>query len=339
MQQAPDGLFGYGDPRGSVDLRTILSSYLARVRGVLAPREQICVSTGFAQALRLACDIFRAKGIRRVAIEDPSHPQMRNLITRAGMALMPIPVDEQGIRVDELAKSGARAVVVGPAHQYPLGVVMSPQRRAALVRWARDRDGLIVEDDYDAEFRYDRAPIGAVQGLAPEYVLHVGTVSKSLAPGLRLGWLSAPSKLVSTVMEIKSTYDIHSPVLDQLTIAHLIETGRFDRHIRKVRQQYRARRDTIVEAITAKFPDVRVRGISAGIHVLVELPSDISEDAAVSCAAAHSVRCVGLAGHYAIPGPRTPGLVLGYTSTAPHSLGPAIRALLRGLEDARCAAR
>ncbi|MGH8929211.1 MAG: PLP-dependent aminotransferase family protein [Egibacteraceae bacterium] len=193
LMELPDIDFGYGDPAGHTWLRVELSAYLGRVRALIAPPERIVVVNGFAQASRLIADVLTARGIRDIGVEDPGSVGLRAQLTQAGMRCLPVPVDRGGLRVDALARSPVRAVVVTPAHQFPTGVVMTADRRHALLAWARDTRGLVIEDDYDAEFRYDRSPVGALQGLGPDQVVHGGSVSKTLAPALRIGCWCYPS--------------------------------------------------------------------------------------------------------------------------------------------------
>ena len=201
-----------------------------------------------------------------MAFESPGYDETGRVASAiARVEMVPVPVDEQGVRVDALAESGARAVVVTPAHQWPTGVVLSPARRLELVRWAGERDGYVVEDDYDAEFRYDHDPVGAVQGLAPDRVVLIGTVSKSLAPAVRLGWMVAPAALVDRIGELKLHHDRGSSGLEQLVLARLLESGRFDRHLRRMRKVYAGKRDALVEALAEHAPTARLTGLAAGL--------------------------------------------------------------------------
>ena len=235
---APAEALTYGDPRGSRRLREVLAAYLRRVRGAVADPELIVVCAGFAQGLTLLLHALRRDGVRQVAFEDPGAVDRRESAWYWGDGAIAVAVDDHGVDVRTLDHTGARAVVLTPAHQSPTGVVLAPQRRQELVQWAAARDATIIEDDYDAEFRYDREPVGALQGLAPDRVALVGTVSKSLAPAVRLGWIVCPPRLVHAVAEAKDFHDRGSPGLDQLALATLIESGRFDRHLRHMRQVY-----------------------------------------------------------------------------------------------------
>jgi GntR family transcriptional regulator / MocR family aminotransferase len=308
---APAHRLGYLDGRGMPELRTALAAYLNRARGTCGAADDIVVSTGFAQGLQLVARTLRVAGARRIAVEDPWHPEYRAMLMEAGLEVVPIPVDGSGIIVDRLEEAGAAAVVVTPAHQYPTGAVLTPARRTALVAWADRHDATIIEDDYDAEFRYDRDPIGAMQGLGAERVVYAGTASKILAPGLRLGWLLTPRRLRDALARVKVAADQGSSALDQLAMADFVEHGELDRHLRRMRGVYRRRRDALLAAIAAHLPGWRPIGTSAGLHVLAWLPEGVDQD--------RSVRVAGEAGIGLHPvstafasGVSLPGVVFGY---------------------------
>lgn len=191
---------------------------------------------------------------------------------------MDLPVDELGLDVDALARADVQAVVLTPAHQHPTGVVLAPERRAALTAWLRSNDAIAVVDGYDAECRYDRPAVGALKGLAPVGVAYAGTASKVLAPGLRLGWLVVPPQLLDQVRNEKLLADQGSARIDQLAFAYFLEHGDLDRHVRRMRARYHTRRDRMIEALMTELPDAVVRGIAAGLHVTVELPAADDED-------------------------------------------------------------
>ena len=289
LRDTPDHMLSYGDPRGAPALRTALAGYLARARGVVAQPERIVVTGGAVQGLALLARVLADRGMPRVAVEDPSLPEHRIVLARHGAEVTPVPVDDEGLRVDRLAASGASAVVVTAAHQMPLGVALSVDRRAALLAWG----GLVVEDDYDAEFRYDRAPLGALQGLAPEQVAYLGSASKTLAPGLRLGWLVLPADLIDAVAREKRLADMGNDVIGQLAFARLIESGGYDRHLRVLRRRHRARRDAAIAAIERHLPGARVLGIAAGLHANILLARQIDVDAFTAACEARSVRVYG----------------------------------------------
>ncbi len=333
LAEAPDAILGYGDPEGPLEVRRELLAYLGRVRGVLADPSCVVVCSGLAQGLALVLRVLVQRGIGEVAVEDPGWPRGREFVVRAGLTPVPVGVDGEGLRVDEMAASGVRAVMVTPAHQFPTGVVLSPARRGALVEWARACDGIVIEDDYDAEFRYDREPLGALQGLAPDRVLYGGTVSKTLVPALRLAWLVVPPRLREELVEVKYADDRGSPALDQLTLARFIATGALDRHRRRCRAHYRVIRDRLVATLQREAPEVRVEGIAAGLHLLAWLAADADESAVVAAGARHSVGLYGLA-DYTSPGrPRPPALVVGYGGIARHGLDGALDALAGALAE------
>jgi GntR family transcriptional regulator/MocR family aminotransferase len=311
-RSAPTDAAGYGDPRGSQVLREILASYLRRVRGAESVADGLVISTGFAQGINLVFRALARSGVPRVAIEDPGDRDLDAAAARAGLEAVPVSVDERGIDVDALSASGAGAVVLTPAHQCPTGVVLAPERRQALVAWAVAADGWIIEDEYDAEFRYDRAPVGSLQGLAPDRVLSVGSVSKSLAPAMRLGWVASPARLGGLIAEEKHHADRGSPMLDQLAFARLLESGRYDRHLRRMRSVYAARRRAVVEALAEHAPDVRLGGLAAGFHAVAHLPGAADEQAIVAAARDRSIGLYGMSGYRADHATEPAQLVLGF---------------------------
>jgi GntR family transcriptional regulator/MocR family aminotransferase len=290
------------------------------------------LSTGFAQGLRLVCRVLRQRGLRAVAIEDPCHTEQREAVHAAGLRARPIPVDEGGLRVDRLRAlpGDVGAVFVTPAHQFPTGAVLAPERRAALLEWAAARGALVVEDDYDAEYRYDREPIGALQGLAPERVVHAGSASKTLAPALRLGWVALPADLVAEVAAVKREEDLGSPALDQLAFADFLERGELDRHLRRMRQLYRRRRDALVAALRARLPRWRIHGVAAGLHLMADVGAGVDERALVEAAARRSVGVYGVRPHRARPGP--PALLLGYGALPEPDIAEGVARLAAALK-------
>lgn len=321
--------FGYGDPLGHPGLRRALAGYLRRTRGVLAEPEQVIVGAGFAHLLAWWADVARARGVRTVAFEDPSLPWLREVAAGAGLRVAGVAVDDCGLRVGDL---DAPAVVVGPAHQYPLGVTLAPERRAVLAR--RAMDGLLVlEDDYDGEFRFDRRPVGALQAMAPEHIGYAGTASKTLAPGLRLAWLVVPPRLVRGFREAAPALGGQLPsVLEQLVLADLIETGGYDRHVRRMRAAYRRRRDRVLAAVDPAL--VQPGGIAAGLHVALRFPPDGPEDVAITRAARRNSLDVGLlAPNWIDPAAGARGIVVGFAAPAEHAFTPALSALRATLAD------
>ncbi|MEU9571956.1 PLP-dependent aminotransferase family protein [Streptomyces massasporeus] len=272
LAELPHQELGYPDPRGLPRLRSALAELLARRRGVVADPERVVVVSGVAQATALLGFALHARGVRAVGVEDPGSPQHDALYASAGVSAVALPLDDEGVALEPLRSSGVRAVVTTPAHQFPTGLAYSARRRAELLDWARSVDGIVLEDDYDGDFRYDRAPVGALQGLDPDHVAYTGSVSKSLAPGLRLGWLLVPESWTEEVVERKRTMDLGHPALDQALFAWFLERGDYDRQLRRCQRAYRDRRDALVAALDAHFPGSEVSGIAAGLHVIATLP-------------------------------------------------------------------
>jgi GntR family transcriptional regulator / MocR family aminotransferase len=312
MRTAPAEAFGYGDPRGSRRLREVLAGYLRRVRRADADPELIVVCAGFAQGINLVLRVLAQADVRMVAFEDPGFSSDRANAQRWGLKPATVTVDADGIDVDELAASGARGVLLTPAHQAPTGVVLGPHRRQALVRWADHQDATIIEDDYDSEFRYDREPVGALQGLAPHRVATIGTVSKSLSPALRLGWIVCPPSLLEAVVAEKHRDDRGSPMLEQLALATLIESGRFDRHLRRMRGVYSSRRQALIDALTEHVPGVTLHGLAAGIHAVAALSPGADERAIAEAARERSVGLYPMSRYRAGGETRPPQLALGF---------------------------
>jgi GntR family transcriptional regulator/MocR family aminotransferase len=335
---APPSAFGYGDPAGRPELRRALVEYLARTRGVVATPEQVVVTTGAVQALALLAGVLVRSGCGELAMEDPGLPYHREVVTAAGLAVRPVRVDEWGVRTDLLRDTGFRgvgAVLVTPAHQYPTGVTLQPQRRHDLVRWARESGGLVVEDDYDGEFRYDRQPVGSLQGTAPGEVVYVGSTAKTLGPGVRIGWAVVPPRLVDQLRQAKRLADRQGSVIDQLTLAELISSHDYDRHVRVMRQRYRARRDQLLASLRRPgghtVGAVEVAGISAGLHVLLRLSGGVQEQRVLERAAAAGLELSGLGPHWHHPQQPAGGLVVGYAAPGPATFRPALAALSRAL--------
>jgi len=324
---APNTAFDYGDPRGSARLRDVLAAYLRRVRAAAADPEHMVICTGYAQGLGLTLRVLARAGIDRVGVEDPGYGDVDDLTEWAGLTAVPVPVDADGIDVAALHASGVRAVILTPAHQWPTGVVLSPGRRHELAAWAADRDAVIIEDDYDAEFRYDREPVGLLQGLAPDRVVAVGTVSKSLAPAVRIGWLLCPPTLSAAIATEKEFGDRGSPALDQLALATLIESGRYDRHLRHMRGVYSARRDVLTGALAEHAAGVRLTGLAAGFHAVAHLPGALSEAAVIAAARDRSVLLYGMSG-FRYDRAAEPGqLVLGFGNLGERAIAAGIAAV------------
>jgi GntR family transcriptional regulator / MocR family aminotransferase len=325
---APNTGFDYGDPAGLPRLRELLAGYLRRVRAADASAGQLIICSGMAQGLALVLRTLAGQGLSRVGFEDPGGIELiTGAAAWAGVQAVPVRVDDRGIDVAALDATGAGAVVLTPAHQWPTGVVLAPQRRLELLDWAARRDAVIIEDDYDAEFRYDRDPVGALQGLAPGRVVSLGTVSKSLAPVLRLGWIISPPRLAIAVAQAKEIADRGSPGLDQLALAILIESGRYDRHLRRMRTEYAARRDVLVEALGQHAPQLRLTGLAAGFHAVAHLPAGFSEPEVIRQADARSVGLYGMSRHRADRSPDPPQLVLGFGNTSQQAIRAGVAVL------------
>jgi GntR family transcriptional regulator/MocR family aminotransferase len=326
LRTAADAAFDYREPRGERLLRQTLAEHLGRTRGVIAEPAQIIVVQGTAQGVDLLLRVVAARGASRIAVEDPSHSRQHERIRTLGFELVAQPVDEQGIRVRGL---DADAVLVTPAHQFPTGAVLSGVRRRELLSWARERGSLIAEDDYDAEFRYDREPVRALQGLDPERVVQLGTVSKTLAPALRLGWLVLPGHLVEEAERFKRLLDDFSPTLDQLVLARLINSGEYHRHVRRARAVYRDRRDRLQAAFVARLPELVVEGIAAGMHMLLRLPDGVDDAAVAEQARQAGIRVPALSS-FRLGANHKPGaLVIGYGRLHAQAIDRAVRELAK----------
>lgn len=330
LRDAPDGLLGYGDPQGTLELRQALASYLARARGVRADPSRIVICSGFTQGLGLICQALRGGGATTVAVEAFGLPASRDTITAAGLRAATVPVDDDG--ADLSGAGDADAVVLTPAHQFPLGVVLAPQRRTAALRWAEQTGGVVIEDDYDGEFRYYDRPVGAIQGLAPDRVVYAGTTSKTLAPGLRLSWLVVPPSLLHPVVAAKVIVDRQTETLGQLTLARFIASGHYDRHIRRRRHAYRRRRDTLGAALRDQGLPVQVTGVSAGLHALVNLPGSVNEDDVIADARQRGLALEGLTSYILDHQPHRPALVVGYAAPPDHAYTTAIERLRTTLD-------
>ena len=323
----------YGDPRGSDVLRRVVAGYVRRVRAAVADPDSIVVCTGFAQGLGLSLRaLAAARGVTRVAFEDPGYGQAGTSSSiraagAAGLVAVHVPVDADGLDVAALAASGARAVVVMPAHQSPTGVVLTARRRHALVEWAARNDAYIIEDDYDSEFRYDREPVGVLQGLAPDRVLTIGTVSKALVPAIRLGWVLVPAALVEAVAEEKALSDRGTSGLDQLAVAALLESGRYDRHLRRMRAGYAKRREALIGALAQHAPGVRLTGLAAGFHAVAHLPSRADEQAVVAAARERSVGLYGMSLNRSDGSVRPPQLVIGFGHVGERAIDAGVAAV------------
>ena len=330
-----DADLGYGDPCGVDALRSALADHLGRVRGVVADPANVVVTSGYSQAQGIVCRVLADQGIERIAFEDPSHPEQRRIAVRSGLEVVPVPVDDHGIRVDELARTDVDAVVLTPAHQHPTGAVLSGERRAALLAWLRDRDALAIEDDYDAEYRYDRSAVGALQGLEPDRIVYAGSASKTLAPALRLGWLVVPPRLLAAVTDEKDLADCGTARIDQHAFARFLIRGDLDRHLRRMRTRYRRRRDLLVQAVAEHLPDATVRGIAAGLHATVELAPHDDEQAILDEAHRRRLDLTTMRDFWCEPGAGPPTLLVGYAQIPDHAVADAVHELAQVVHATR----
>ncbi|MFE0132681.1 PLP-dependent aminotransferase family protein [Streptomyces sp. NPDC059037] len=332
LNPARPEVFGAGDPQGRIELRNALADYLGRTRGVITTPDRIVVTSGYYQGLGLLSGVLSASGTRTAAVEDPGHNLFREVVRRAGLTTLALPVDDHGACVDALTP-GTGAVFLTPSHQYPTGVPLDPSRRRTLCAWARSTGGLIVEDDYDGEYRYDRKPVGALQGIAPDQVVYCGTASKTLGPALRLAWMVLPHHLVQPVMRAKQQADLYTETLGQLVLADLITTHAYDRHVRAARLRYRRRRELLLDRVAAR-PGLTAHGVPAGLHTLVTLPSDgPTEDQLLARCAHHGLALRGLTELHHDPADRPQGLLIGFAAPSERAYPAALGALFAALDS------
>lgn len=324
----------YGDPRGVERLRAALCEYLGRVRGVVAEPAHVVVTCGYSQGQGIVCRALAARGARRIAFENPSHPEQRRIAAAAGLEIVPVDVDGDGIRIDELERADIDAVVLTPSHQHPTGAVLAGSRRPALLAWLRARDAIAIENDYDAEYRYDRLAVGALQGLDADRIVYAGSASKTLAPALRLGWLVVPASLLEAVADGKDLDDCGTARIEQHAFADFLLRGELDRHLRRMRARYRRRRDLLIEALAETLPDARVRGIAAGLHATVELSGTHDEVAIRAEARQRRIELSTMRDFWIDEGPRPATLLLGYGQIPEASMGTAVGELAEAIAAA-----
>ncbi|ADB34032.1 transcriptional regulator, GntR family with aminotransferase domain protein [Kribbella flavida DSM 17836] len=327
LTSAPNDAFGYGDPRGRPELRRMLADYLARARGVHADPERILICSGYVQALSLLSEVLQRQGATTLSVEEFGYRLHWDVIRSRGLTPVPVTVDEHGVRTGQLT---GEAALLTPAHQMPTGVPLAPERRTAAIEWARETGAVLIEDDYDGEFRYDRQTVGALQTLDPERVVYTGTASKSLAPGLRLAWMVVPQHLMEPLLAAKRTADLQTATLDQLVLAEYIASGHYDRHVRRSRLHYRRRRDRLVELLATRAPGVRVAGISAGLHVLLDVPGDAQD--MVDRGVRQGLRLIALHRYHFTEDSGRQALVVGYGTPPDHAYSGALDLLCQILD-------
>jgi GntR family transcriptional regulator / MocR family aminotransferase len=323
FRRLPTAELGYTGPWGVAALRGQLESHLGRRRSAMAPADGIIVVTGRTQALSVIARTLAAAGHDHVAVEDPGNPRHRHLLQVHGLKVIPVPVDDNGLDVGGLAGSGCRVVLTSPSCQFPTGAVMSAERRSRLLDWAVARRALIIEDDQRADFHYERPALACLQGMRPEHVILIGSVSMTLAPAMRLGWIVPPPQLLRAVAEGKRDDDFGTPVLEQHALASWLESGRYDRHVRHARRGYAMRRAALSRELHEHFPRWRLCGIPAGLEMLLELPAGISDRHVAAHAMEQGLGITPLSPmRISMPGP--PGLVLSYARLAPQRCADAV---------------
>ncbi|MET7747623.1 PLP-dependent aminotransferase family protein [Micromonospora sp. NPDC005367] len=335
MATASRGTLDYPEPTGLPALRAALADYLARTRGVRCDPDSVVVTAGFTQGLSLLARALHRRGVRAVAAENPGLAPHRMVLRAAGMTVTPLTVGAGGADPDEAA---GQAALLTPAHQHPTGVVLAPRHRYRFIAWARERDAFLIEDDYDGEFRYDQRPVGAMQALAPERVVYAGSTSKSLAPGVRLGWFVVPEPLRRDVAEVILQAGAAVSAIDQLVLADLLAHGDYDRHIRRMRLIYRRRRAELADRL-AEVTSTPLQGIAAGMHALLPLTSVAEERRLIQAGRGRGLHLVGLhsSGYCHDPADeRQPAaLILGYAAPPSHAWKSALTELSQLVQQNR----
>lgn len=335
LRTLPDKALDYGDPRGPEVFRKAICDHLTRARGCHVDPTRTVAVAGFTEGFYVACAALRRQGATAVAVEDPCLDEQLPMIRMAGLRPVPIPVDADGIRVDLLREVNVQAAVVTPAHQFPTGAVLSPTRRQDLINWANENGTYIVEDDYDAEYRYDREPVGTIQGRAPQRVIYIGTTSKTLAPVLRIGWVHVPDDLLLDICDEHWYLGGGPPTIDLHAYAHLLEKGDVDRHLRRTRTLYQARRKLLIESLHRELPDLEIRGISAGLHLTLDLPENVDATAVADTLASRRVNIRTIASHTMESRNATSGLMIGYGQLQEPQIRAAVRLIASAIDEHR----
>jgi GntR family transcriptional regulator / MocR family aminotransferase len=333
LRELPDAALSYGSRRGLRQLRVALSDYLGRVRAVVADPDRMLISAGATHAMQILWQTLRQRGATRVAVEDPAWSSIPETVVQAGLEAIPVAVDQRGLKVPELEHVDVDAVALSPAHQFPTGTVLAPERRAELIAWARRRGALIVEDDYDAEYRYDREPIASLQGLAPDCVAYLGTASKTLAPGVRLGWALVPSHLVGETAAQHGVARATPSVLVQSAYATMLERGEIDRHLRRTRRSYHTRRNALIDSLERWLPEAEVGGAAAGLHLIGWLPEESDETAISDAAARLGVAIHTLHQFCVVTARRHAAVLLGYGQIAEVAIPRAVQELAAAIRQ------
>ncbi|MFF1420824.1 PLP-dependent aminotransferase family protein [Streptomyces sp. NPDC058280] len=325
LANLPASDLGYGDPRGTPALRHAIANWLARNRAIRADPAEILIVVGTSQTLSLLGRVLYDDGISAVAVEDPGSLGARQLLRDQRLDTPPVPVDSHGARVDALRDTAAPAVLLTPAHQFPTGVVLSGARRRELMGWATGNEGLIIEDDYDAEHRYDRPPVPALRSVLPRHVCYAGSVSKLLAPALRIGWVLAPPRYQDALIAAKRFADLGNAALPQQVLAQFMESGEMERQLRVLRTRHRRRRDTMVDAIRTHLPHALVHGAAAGLHLMITFDAEFADTDLAAAALARGVKVQPLSWHSQHAA--RPGLVLGYAASSPTDISEGVATL------------
>lgn len=332
VREAPDADLGYGDPRGPEVLRIELAAYLRRARGLTVDPDAMVVCSGTMQALSLLARVLVRAGRTQIAAEDPTLGLLTASLAHAGGTLIPVPVDHDGINTDALKATTAEAVLVTPAHQFPRAVSLAAERRGALIEWAAS-GRLVIEDDYNAEFRFDRPAVGALQALAPDCVAHVGTVSKALAPALRLGWLIPPASLVGDVLEARYYADGGPAAIECLALARMFASGAYDRHLRAARRRYRTRREALAAAVARELPHCEITGADGGLFAPVRLATPVDAATLANACLARDTAVYPLSWFSAQPSTNCDSVVLGYGNLSEPAIAEGVRRLADALQE------
>ena len=331
----PDGELAAVDRLGHPLARTAVAASLMRSRRAVAAPDDVVITHGATDAMTAIATGLHRAGHRSLLVEDPSWPRLREVAAAAGLVPVPVPVDGHGVDVEALAaaasRTGARAALLTPAHQFPTGAALAPGRRDAVVRWAREVDAVLIEDDYDAEFRYDRRPVAALQGMAPERIVLIGSLSKSVAPAFGLGWAVMP---VSLRERVRLPETARPSVVDQAALARFIDSGDLERHLRAARGRFRRRRAALLVALQRELPALPVTGIAAGMHAVLLLPPGVRGADAAATAGELGVAVSALSRYRASAASPTPeALVLGYGNLGDAVVDEAVTRLARGIRS------